>query len=166
MSNRLKIQRTDDEEKTLLWLSGVINEETDLETITENLRPKVVFNLRGISHINSFGVREWINLVQALGGRHELQFEECSVPIIEQLNMISNFFGEGEVLSFYAPYLCGACDQGETEVLLEAGELTGGAPVQAAPAKECPGCGAPMEFDDLESEYFLFLECGETHGIS
>ncbi len=166
MSNRLKIQRTDDDEKTLLWLSGVINEETDLEAISENLRPKVVFNLRSVSHINSFGVREWINLVQSLGERHEMQFEECSVPIIEQLNMISNFFGEGKVVSFFAPYLCEECEEGETEVLLESAELTGEAPELSAPPKDCPQCGKSMEFDDLESEYFLFLECGETHGIS
>lgn len=166
MSNRLNVQRTDDEGRTHLRLSGVIDEETDLESIAANLRPRVVFNLREVTHINSFGVREWINLIQGLGERHELQFEECSVPVIEQLNMISNFFGHGEIVSFYAPYLCAECDRGETEVLIEPAELesAGGSP--AAPVRPCPGCGSPMEFDDLESEYFLFLECGETHGIS
>ncbi len=165
MSNRMKYQRIDDEEKTVLWLNGVIDEETDLESITVNLRPTIRFNLRGVSRINSFGVREWINMVQSLGERHVLEFEECSVPIVEQLNMISNFFGNGSVISFHAPYMCGVCNDHETEVLIKAGEMDSDCRV-SAPKKRCPDCDAVMEFDDIESEYFLFLEFGEPHEVS
>ena len=165
MSNRLKCRRHDDGDTTVIHLEGVIDEETDLESMAVNLRPTVRFHLGGVTRVNSFGVREWINMIQSLDGRHNVEFTHCSVPVVEQLNMISNFFGGGKIVSFHAPYICPDCDGGEVEVLLTSEQVvSGGSP--AAPPVKCPECGGAMEFDDIEMEYFLFLECGETHGVS
>ncbi len=166
MSNRLKCRRTDDGDTTIIRLDGVIDEETDLESLAVNLRPTVRFDLERVTRINSFGVREWINMVQSLGERHNLEFTRCSVPVVEQLNMISNFFGGGTVVSFYAPYICPNCDGGEVEMLLTTEEVVSNRSGMDAPPRKCPSCGGAMEFDDVEMEYFLFLECGETHGVS
>ncbi len=69
---------------------------------------------------------------------------------------VANFLGHGKVTSFYAPYFCPKCKK-EANVLLSV-EAMARASSAKAPTEKCPTCKGAMEFDDIEEEYFSFLE--------
>ena len=132
--------------------SGEITENSNFAPLLRDGADEIVLDLAGIERINSCGVREWLNFVGLLAkGGHTLVMERCSVPIVHQLNMVSNFRGGAEVRSVYAPYLCGKCDQEGSKLI----ELDKGGTVALKP-ELCPSCGANMEFDDLPEAYFAF----------
>ena len=145
---------------TVLFLSGVINERTDLNGLFEDLDgDTLVINLKGIARINSCGVRDWVNAAKPLSDRFKIQYEECSRAIVEQLNMIVNFLNSGKIVSFFAPYYCDACDQ-EHEMLIVIGDHFPDHDVlddPEAPDFDCPGCGKTMEFNEDEEKYLSFL---------
>ncbi len=137
---------------TLAGLAGEITEDSDFGPLLEAAGTTLVLDLAEIKRINSTGVREWINFVSNLGknGR-KLVLERCSMPIVQQLNMISNFRGNGTIKSIYAPYYCAACDKPHAELV----DLAAPIPDFDAPLA-CPDCGADMEFDDLADSYLSF----------
>ena len=147
----IKIERSD--EATVVQLSGDITENTDFGGLLSQPSAALVFDLSGIRHINSCGVREWINFVTELkrAGK-SLELERCSVPIVNQLNMISNFRGGARVRSIYTPYYCAECDREHPQLM----DVSAGV-APAVPEVACPDCQAAMEFDDLPEAYFAFL---------
>jgi anti-anti-sigma regulatory factor/DNA-directed RNA polymerase subunit RPC12/RpoP len=139
-----------DESSARVTVVGEFTEHTDFSEVLELSSLRLVFDLSGVSRINSCGVREWIRLMDALRGR-TIELHKCSVPFVAQLNMIVNFVGEAKVCSFFAPYLCVECDKErlrlvERERALELPEFMA-----------CPECGAAMEFDDLKEVYLTFV---------
>jgi len=86
--------------------------------------------------------------------------EECSESIIDQGNMIPNFYGKNNqvrIQSFYASYYCD--DDEEQKVLLEEGihyKWKGG--MIAEPEVPCPLCSKPMLLDADPKVYFYFLQ--------
>ena len=131
-------------------LAGELTENSNLGTLLEKLGGPAVFDLSGINRINSPGVREWINFVNAL--RIPFSLERCSVAFVNQLNMISNFRGQGEVRSVFAPYYCSSCNREENR-LIDKGP---NAAAQLETPMKCPSCGADMEFDDLPDAFLAF----------
>ncbi len=136
-------------------LSGDITEESNFSAITDLKPSKVTLNLSEITRINSTGVREWINFVSALqkaGTR--IVLEQCSVAIVQQLNMISNFRGGGQVTSVYSPYFCESCEAEHTRLLT----LAPGKKPDLNEPFNCPTCQSLMEFDDLPETYLSFMD--------
>jgi hypothetical protein len=82
-------------------------------------------------------------------------FQDCAYPIIEQLNMISNFSCGGEVTSILLPYSCVKC-QNEFTASCSTDELR--ASGLQAPAARCDKTDCAAQFDDDPEEYFYFLE--------
>jgi hypothetical protein len=109
-------------------------------------------DLGGVTRINSCGVREWINFIERLKpGR--LVFERCSVPFVNQLNLISNFSGGARIASVYTPYFCDTCDEERTHLVnLEQGVN------QIEETRSCPVCSQPMVFDDLPDQFLSFAK--------
>lgn len=139
-----------------ILLEGTISESTDFRTLAELPSDTLSLDLANVEQINSCGVREWINFVNVLkasGKRVELH--RCSPAIVRQLNMISNFKGDGKVRSVLAPYYCENCDHEMTVVLDVTDPDT---PPEIAETITCPECGEEMEFDDLPDSYLEFLE--------
>src|ERR1051325_9937163 len=95
--------------QTVVELQGRVDEPAELEPLRAELRGPVMFRLAKIQAINSTGVREWINLIRDLPAVTELVLSGCSIAIVTQINMVSNFVGKGRVESVYAPYMCGGC---------------------------------------------------------
>ena len=139
-------------EGTRACLSGEITEDSDFAALLQSGGAPLTVDLAEVSRINSCGVREWINFVQALGPR-SLVLERCSVPVVAQLNMITNFAGKGRVQSVYAPFFCTPCDRQHLELV----KTTGLTPGSALQSMKCPSCGAEMELDDLPETYWAFL---------
>jgi len=154
-AKKLVVERKDEGNHTLITLKGTIDEEADFREVFSNLKPNVIVNLEEIRMINSCGVREWINTVTKIPTTSAIRFDRCAPRIVEQINYVANFLGSGEVTSFYAPYFCVKC-KAEVNVLLNVKDLIKNKPVRA-PEQRCPTCKGPLEFDDIEEEYFSFL---------
>ena len=148
------------EEVCYLKLSGVIDEDNQLQSLTEQIPGgTVILNLAEIERINSCGVRDWVNWLGKLEkSGASVVLAECSPAIVAQINLVHNFTGDGAVKSFYAPYFCPACDL-EKVLLIEAAEMAGQTPPQA-PTCRCDECDGVMDFDDMEESYFAFLTSG------
>ena len=152
MANNLTVKVTSEGETSHVTLAGEITEDSDFRPVLGSAAKRLVINLEGVQRINSTGVREWINFINALGKEsRDVTLDRCSVAIVQQLNMISNFRGQAKVTSIFAPYFCGSCDKDRTRLL----DLSQPLPDLDATMK-CPDCGEEMEFDDLPDSYLAF----------
>lgn len=135
-------------------LSGVIDENADLALITTLGGRPARFNMRAVRRINSYGVRSWIDAIRKISRDTPVTFVQCPPPVIDQCNMVSGFLGHGSVESFYAPMTCPECDEQIDQLFeTEACRVNGG----KLPLTPCPRCSRPMEVDDLEEQYLLFV---------
>ncbi|WP_420895050.1 STAS domain-containing protein, partial [Sorangium cellulosum] len=91
-------------------LAGRMTESFKGAALARELDGKVLLDLAGVERITSFGVREWLQMIQAAQPRlRALYLARCSEPVINQISMIRRFTGGGQVVSFYAPYCCESC---------------------------------------------------------
>jgi len=149
-------------EGKLLFISGNITEEADFQPILAlSGSGRLSLDLAGIDEINSCGVREWIHFVRDLSERSpDYELVRCSPAVVRQLNMVSNFRGDGRVSSVLLPYFCPACGD-EQFRLLEISNVEG-ASLVIADAIPCAGCGSEAEFDDLPESYVGFALRGRS----
>lgn len=152
-SSSFKVEGLDIEGGGMIRLSGVIDEHPDLSFLSK-LKGRVHISLKGVRRINSFGVRAWIDAIRRVPAEANLEFIECPPPVIDQINMVAGFLGKGRVVSFYAPMTCEACDIEVNELFQVAAVRAGGGRLLEV---KCPKCGRPMEVDDLEEQYLLFM---------
>ena len=140
----------------LVELVGTIEENVNLEQLIGPFEGSLTVKCRGVTRINSVGVKTWMRYFQNLKTQGKVfKFVECSHPIIEQLNMISNFSCGGEVVSILLPFSCMKC-QTEFVANCPTAELKASG-LQVPPVKcEKPDCGA--QFDDDPEEFLYFLE--------
>ena len=135
-------------------LTGELTENSTLRDLLAGLRGGVRFDLAGVSRINSPGVREWISFITEAGKKTDrMALERCSIPFVNQLNMISNFRGPARIASFYAPYYCATCAKDDRRLV----DLTTDVRAQIEAPLPCPTCREPMEFDDVIDAYLAFL---------
>jgi len=140
-------------------LFGIIDEHAEL-TFFGELHGHVKLNLKGVRRINSFGVRSWIDAIRRVPSDALVEFIECPPPVVDQMNMVAGFLGRGKVASFFAPMACEHCDV-EFDHLVTVAECRKNG--NKIPTVRCPKCGKPMEVDDLEDQYLLFVrEEGRT----
>lgn len=148
----MDIKKTPGPGKTIIHLSGIIDESTQF-----NLGPlsgTIEFNGKGVTKINSNGVKTWINYFTSLVGQVEFSFSELSPVLVEQLNSLSNFCAGQAVNSLVVPFACNKCHK-ETLKTMTIPDLKSNPEPSPIP---CPHCGGTAEFDDLPEEYFCCLE--------
>ncbi|AGP41734.1 FIST N-terminal domain-containing protein [Sorangium cellulosum] len=138
-------------------LAGRMTESFKGAALARELDGKVLLDLAGVERITSFGVREWLQMIQAAQPRlRALYLARCSEPVVNQLSMIRRFAGNGQVVSFYAPYCCESCGA-QFERLVDcahdAASLAEGKPPEAV----CPRCRGAGAFDDDAATYFGFV---------
>lgn len=141
-----------------LMLAGSIEEGVDFDMLIGPTPKEVRVNTKSVPRINSVGIKSWIKYFQALQAKKiKFTFVDCSVAIVEQINLISNFTCGGTVESLYVPYLCQKCGA----------ESAASYSVQSIkalnfeiPEAECPKCGGKAILDDVPDEYFSFLMMG------
>jgi DNA-directed RNA polymerase subunit RPC12/RpoP len=153
--NKLKIVKQLIENNLHIHLSGIIDEDADFTPISGLDQPKISFDFKEITLLNSCGIREWISFINKIPDASRIHYTNCPQIIIEQINMVHGFFKTGSTIeSFYGPYYCSSCDK-ESKILLKKTDIKN----QKAPSQTCPHCQAPnMEFDALEEQYFHFLK--------
>lgn len=147
---------------SFLRLKGLIDEDNTLALLIPKLTGDVlVVDASEVSRINSCGVRDWVNWVLAVDGKKlKVVLIKCPPPIVNQINMVTNFVGGAIVHSFEAPYYCPDCDV-EVSKLIETESLLEERPVRA-PSFRCSECGGPLDFDDIQESYFAFINEFET----
>lgn len=136
----------------LIRLSGPIDEHFDAARLVTGVRGTVVIDLDAVHRITSFGVRAWLDALARLD-RDYLGFVNCRPAIVSQFNMVARFGGGGQLISFYAPYICPKCSA-DIEVLVDLRTAYTSIRNFALPTVACTSCGQQAEFDDLP-EVFL-----------
>ena len=152
----ITVSRRDEADGIHIQIAGTIEESVNLDAEIGPVSQKLYINCKGILRINSVGVKAWIVYFQKLRANGiSFQFEECSPPIVDQMNMISNFSCGGPVLSILLPFSCTRCNK-EFMVSCPTERLKA-TDLQVPPVKcEQETCGAV--FDDDPDEYFSFLD--------
>ncbi len=154
----LTVQISHEADLDLVQLSGPINEESEvhLKNLLTQAGKNVSINFAQVTNVNSCGVRSWINFIRDFQKDRTVSFEQCTPEIINQINMIPNFRGAAVILSAFGDYTCAKCNN-KAHVLLKKGEKLPQT-VDAAPTIACDKCNNTMELDELEEEYFAFVE--------
>jgi anti-anti-sigma regulatory factor len=155
---KLSIEKFADGPITLLKFSGTIDEAFDGKKLANSVDSEaLVLDLGGVKKISSFGIREWVDFITAVGVRaKQIVLIECSPKVVDQLNMVANFAGSGRVFSFYAPFRCDYCDS-EHRVLLDVAKDFESIKTQKLAERPCPTCREAMYFDDDGSTYFSYV---------
>jgi len=151
----LRLEVSKAEGGTLVRLRGTIDENFNRQAFVSVSRGAVIFDLAGVDRITSFGVREWVNALKDLDSTY-YGFVGCRPSMMTQFNIVSNFAGDGDVISFYSPYACDACGK-EFQVLVDVRDHYLQVQSLEAPAAPCPECSGDAEFDDLPDIYFSFV---------
>src|SRR5262245_60173605 len=92
----------------LMRVGGGIEEHLEPNEVVGGASGLVVFDLGKVNRITSFGVREWISALHELAASYYC-FINCRPAIVTQFNMVSQFGGTGELVTFFAPYVCTKC---------------------------------------------------------
>lgn len=155
----LRVHIESQEGKELVRLEGRINEDAEvvLPELLEKITGNCIFHFQGVESINSCGIRAWIHFIREAEKKGSHEFVACTPDVVSQMNMIPNFRGTCKVQSVYAGYMCGACDHRQA-VLLEAGVSLPQKLGDKIPDVTCPKCGAIMEMEEMEEEFFGWLE--------
>lgn len=139
------------ESKKIILLRGIIDEDTTFDQFAK-LGSPLSFNFKGVTSINSCGVRTWVNFVKSVPDI-EVTFEECPPLIVRQMNMVPSFLGHGTVKSVYIPYVCDDCEH-EKLLLVNNSDFS-----KVSDTIACENCQkGEMEFDGRPEQYFAFTK--------
>lgn len=146
---------------SVLYLSGKIDEDTPLADIFDGIESNgvLIVDMKGVTSINSYGVRCWINAITPIASLFKLIFRNIPSVIVGQMNMIFNFIPASAIVEgFYAPFYCDECDD-EKEIFFTPKDISKDSYGQfKVPIVECDVCKSVLEFEDVEDEYFQFLK--------
>lgn len=139
-------------------LRGGINEDSGalLNPLKQTLGPRCIFNWKGIDYVNSSGVRIWALLLRDIRKDREIFYEECSPPVISQLNMVSSLIEHVQINSVYLGLQCPSCRLQRQDLLMAGNYPTTPEALTALKLPVCSQCGAAMESIEPLDEYFEF----------
>jgi anti-anti-sigma regulatory factor len=155
---KLSIDKFADGGMVCLKLAGTIDEAFEGKKLAATVRAEtLVLDLADIKKISSFGIREWVDFMNALDKQvKSIVLLECAPKVVDQLNMVANFAGAGKVFSFYAPYRCDYCDT-DSRVLLQVDRDWDTIKSMKMPQRPCPQCGEGQYFDEDPATFFSYI---------
>lgn len=159
---KLSINIDTNDSVTIYTFNGDISEHFAHNKLPYFNTEQTVLVLDYITTFNSIGTREWIHFVDAVSQNSTPVFRNCSVAMIDQINMVPECLGKGFVESFYAPYFCD-CGE-EVNKLVSIKENIDILSNSTAPEFSCDACGKTLEFDALEESYFQFINSSSKAG--
>lgn len=121
--------------------------------LAASLTGTVVLDLGDVRRINSYGLRQWLELNRELtsrGDQVQLYYARCSEAVVGQIGLVNAFADRGQVISFQAPYACSSCGHAFTahfDCEHDAAELA----AAQNPPRPCPLCNEPALLDDEPS---------------
>lgn len=135
----------------------MIDETFDADDLVAGATGVLVIDLDGVQRITSFGIRAWVNALKRLRTDYYCLIN-CQPNLVSQLNLVTGFAVQGEVVSFHAPFFCPECDDSTSMVLdLRRPEHRQAVASLELPEVECPSCGSACEFDDMPDVYFQYF---------
>lgn len=138
-------------------LAGSINEHAVFDAVRNTTATQIEVHLAGVRHINSYGVREWVELLGALRSRDvRVILTAVSPALARQMNMISSTCEVARIDSVVAPYVCPTCGDEAEQVVDSAAARS----FDGSEGRPCRQCGATLELDDVPGVYFGFLRRG------
>ncbi|MBU1533670.1 hypothetical protein KKF84_00025, partial [Myxococcota bacterium] len=152
--NRLDVRKVVEDKIMALQLNGIIDESFNGKQLAEGLKETLIVDLSGVRRISSFGIREWMEFLHIAESKCESIFYiQCPSRIIDQFNMVANFGGKGQVVSFYAPYHCDFCEE-DHSVLIDVADQFDNIKESTLPDRACATC-SESEYLDEDAETFL-----------
>jgi hypothetical protein len=149
MSSTSNIAVQETPEGLVITVTGMISERSVLAVPNVAPGQRVIINPSAVNHINSLGVRMWIEFVNGLCGRsQDVVVRQLSPALVLQASMISTFLGCARVETFVTPWVCTACDAEEEKVQGISEPIPDELP--------CPKCGGVMELDSDPEAYLAF----------
>lgn len=145
----MELEIVRDELGVVVHMHGRLDEQFDPRALAAQLSGRARVDLERVRHINSAGVRRWLELMDALAPDVTLILERCPAAFMQQASFIRGFLGRAVVASCFAPYLCSACDR-SAMVLIDRGAAG------QATTRRCETCGGSMELDAIEETFFCF----------
>ena len=155
VNEKFKFELKPEGDKTRIFLKGVIDEDTEFEAL-KKAGNSLIINFKGITSINSCGIRTWVNFMKDLQSV-PIIYEECPALIVRQMNMVPSFLGHATVASVYVPYVCESCES-EKMTLVTADKFNKGNP-NIPETLKCDSCNdGEMELDGNPKQYFSFAK--------
>jgi len=149
---------------TVVSVRGRLSESFRGDAVGEKLSGTVVFDLAEVERITSFGVREWLAMLDAAKSASHIYLARCSEAVVAQLGMIRKFAGTAKIVSFFAPYLCESCGQ-PFERLFRVEHDPRTFSDAMAPKTACPFCAGPGRFDDDPETYLGFARAHAQESV-
>jgi len=159
MPNELTVSVKGSGRQAEIQLVGKIDENSDYSQLNFAGIDRAILNFDGVTLINSSGIQQWIKFLEGVPKNVKIDFANCPLRIVNQLNLIPAFIAgrDVDVLSFYAPYYCEKCDESQN-ILLDTAKHFPDRNAIVAPGAQCGKCKTAMEFDGIEKKYFLFMK--------
>ena len=140
--------RTERDGTVFATIVGKIDEHFDGKDIVKAAQTaqRVKLKMDGVRSISSLGVRALEAFMHSLGDMN-VELEEISAAMANQVTMIPNLLGNARVTSAKLPFVCPSCgNEGTYAVPYEVGASQSHAP-------SCAACQRKMEFDGFSEEY-------------
>ena len=153
---KLKMSSEKKSEKQTIKLTGVMNENSNFDSVDFSDSNEIILDLGGVSLINSIGIRGWLKWCQSLPKDKPVQIINAPKAMIDQANMLSNFFPkQAKILSLELPYFCDNCEKTHS-LFFEIGSNLKSNDVPTT--SMCPHCKKTAQLDIVQESYFNFLK--------
>ncbi|MGK5094595.1 hypothetical protein WDW89_21600 [Deltaproteobacteria bacterium TL4] len=135
----------------LCKLAGKISEYTDLSSVVNQVVNLVIFDLKGVTAINSVGLKVWVKMLTELRNKGiSIEYQNCSEKFMLQFMLNPVLTHHIKIHSFYITFVCDSCLH-ETQHLLHREEID----LTRLPTIPCPECGETMSLAEEEELDFL-----------
>ena len=116
----------------------------------------VELDLSGVTITNSLGIKEWIDALAELS-HVKFKLVKCPPAIVQTINMIPAFAGNGHVGSVIGTFYCTGCEVNKDIEVNTNTDID--ANLELKLEVTCEACGQPdMQLEMSPEEYFEFLE--------
>lgn len=144
-----------------LSINGGITAETNLPRLLEQNYSQVIFDLMGVSYINSGGIRNWIlwqTSARATYPTAQFTYKNLPYILVRQAFSIKELLPKGShIESFSVPYYCIKCNQAFDLSLSKDKDLNPSLSkaerVALISERPCPKCGTVAEIDAVPEHY-------------
>ncbi|MGM0596492.1 MAG: STAS domain-containing protein [Myxococcota bacterium] len=159
--NHLEVKKVVDNNILALQLNGNIDESFNGKQLADGLKDILIIDFSGVKRISSFGIREWLEFLKIANDKCEaIYYIKAPSRIIDQFNMVANFGGKGEILSFFAPYHCDFCDEDHSR-LVDVQDKFDEIKELNLPDHPCEECGEAEYLDEDPESFLSYLETQE-----
>ena len=101
-------------------IEGSLSEGSPLFEQRNTDATQIILDMEKLSYINSIGVKTWISWVGHLPLTAPLILKKAPLLIVNQASMVLGFLPpQGQIESFFAPFICPKCDTDTTHLLTQ-----------------------------------------------